>query len=247
MKRTWRVHLPDLPAEAGAVVDLPGEESHYVRRVLRLGPGEQLALFDGRGGEWAAEVIDSAGAVVRVVLTEEVVDPVEPLLEVEIFQGMCRADRMELVIQKATELGVMAIHALSAERADLPRPNARRIQRWHRIAVEACRQSGRRLVPRISPADELPPPPGSDVLAILLHPAAEARPIADLLDSAVRRAVWLAIGPESGFSREEIDRATSTGWRLAGLGPRILRTESAGLAAAAVVLSRWGDLGSRSG
>jgi 16S rRNA (uracil1498-N3)-methyltransferase len=247
MKRLWRVYYPASPAEPGAEIELPTDESHYVRRVLRLGAGGKLSLFDGRGGEWAAEIVDATAGGVRLVLTEEVDHAVEPAIRIEIFQGLCRADRMELVIQKATELGVAAVHPLSAERADLPGASARKLQRWSKIAVEACRQSGRRVVPEISVVEELPPPTGSGVLAILLQPSAGAAPLADLLSAAPCPEVWLAVGPESGFSRAEIDLATSAGWRPGGLGPRVLRTESAGLAAVAIVLSLWGDLGSRSG
>lgn len=247
MKRVWRAYCPDSPAEAGAEVELSSEESHYVRRVLRLGPGERLSLFDGRGGEWAGEIAENGDGGVRLVLAEKVDRPVEPEIKVEIYQGLCRADRMELVIQKATELGVAAVHPLRAERADVPRASAGRLRRWSKIAVEACRQCGRRVVPPIAAADELPAATQEGVLAILLEPAAEAEPLAKILSTSPRREVWLAVGPESGFSGEEIDFAVSRGWRLAGLGPRTLRTESAGLAAAAIVMNRWGDLGSLSG
>ncbi len=246
MKRPWRVYCPESPAAAGAEIELPPDESHYVRRVLRLGPGETLGLFDGRGGEWAAEIVGAAAGV-RLLLIEEVDHPVEPPIRVEIFQGLCRADRMELVIQKATELGVAAVHPLSAEQADVREVSAGRMQRWSKIAIEACRQSGRRVVPEISAVEELPAVPEGGVLAVLLQPSAGAAPLDDLLQADPCLAVWLAVGPESGFSGTEIERATAAGWRPATLGPRVLRTESAGLAAAAIVLCRWGDLGSRSG
>ena len=117
------------------------------------------------------------------------------------------------------------------------------LARWRRIAVEAAKQSGRRAVPAIEPCDELPP--GDEALAIVLHPGPTSVPLGRLLGGTAPREVRLAAGPESGFGAEEVKRWEAQGWRVAALGPRTLRAETAAVVAASVILNTWGDLGTR--
>jgi 16S rRNA (uracil1498-N3)-methyltransferase len=150
---------------------------------------------------------------------------------------------MEWAIQKATEVGVAAIHPLSGERAETPPPTPARLERWRRIALAACKQCGRRTVPRIEPFEALPAP-GPGVVALLLDTGPSPRPITERIEASGGGAVWLAVGPEGGFSAGETARSVENGWLASGLGPRTLRAETAGVVAAAIVLNLRGDLGS---
>jgi 16S rRNA (uracil1498-N3)-methyltransferase len=243
MSRLWRVWLPDLPGDAGRRVELPAEEAHHVRRVLRLTAGDPIALFDGRGREWSARLEESsADGRLTARFVSEMLDPVEPGLRVHLYQALCRQDRFEWVIQKGTEIGVTAIHPLAAERAEGRPPDAKRLSRWRRIAIEACKQSGRRLCPEILPVDRVPPP-GPAVAALALDPGSAELPLGRALLGGAPEELWLAVGPEGGFSDVERERMVEQGWRPVRLGPRILRTETAGLVACAIALHRLADLG----
>jgi len=242
MERQWRVHHPGLPAEENITIELSQDESHHVRRVLRLREGDGLRVFDGHGRERSGVIEGGGPSAVRVRLQAEVDRPVEAPVELVLFQGLCRADRMEWVIQKATELGVSAVHPFLSQRGDARPPTAGRLERWRRIAIEACKQSGRRRVPEIEPRDDLPDPTHGRT-AILLDAENGALPLGELLAGTGNPVVWIAVGPESGFEAAEIERWRQSGWQSGHLGPRTLRTETAGLVAATIVLHRWGDLG----
>jgi 16S rRNA (uracil1498-N3)-methyltransferase len=242
MERHWRVHHPVLPVEPDVTIELSPAESHHVHRVLRLRKGDGLSVFDGNGRERSGVVVGGGPGGITLRLQEEVERQVEAPVEIELFQALCRPDRMEWVIQKATEIGVGTVHPFPAERAEGRAPTPDRLERWRRIAIEACKQSGRRRVPAIEPGEDLPaPPPGRT--AILLDGGSRARPLGELLVGPGEAAVWIAVGPESGLAAHEVDRALELGWRAGHLGPRTLRTETAGLVAATIVLHRWGDLG----
>jgi 16S rRNA (uracil1498-N3)-methyltransferase len=243
LERNWRVHHPALPVEPDATIQLSPVESHHVHRVLRLRTGDGLWVFDGDGRERPGVIEGGGPAGVTVRLQEEIERRVEAPIEITLFQALCRPDRMEWVIQKATEIGVGAVHPFPSERAEGRAPTPGRLERWRRIAIEACKQSGRCRIPGIEPGDELPVPP-SGRTAVLLDGGEHALPLGELLTAVPRNAeVWIAVGPESGFSADEVDRAVQNGWQTGHLGPRILRTETAGLVAASIVLHRWGDLG----
>jgi len=238
--RRWRVYHPGLCGEPEALVRVSPEESHHLRRVLRLQPGEPLSLFDGRGSEWSAVIESLASDSTTVRLVAPLETRIEPTVSVTLFQALCRNDRMEWVIQKATELGIGAIHPWVSRRSEVRPPTASRVARWRKIAVEACKQSGRRKVPLIELCTDLP----DGVQGLMLHPGAGGRPLGDCVDGLDHAEPALAVGPEGGFCDEEIARWTGRGWALAHLGPRTLRTETAGIAALAILLHRLGDLGS---
>jgi 16S rRNA (uracil1498-N3)-methyltransferase len=150
---------------------------------------------------------------------------------------------MEWVIQKGTEVGLDAIRPFAARRSEVDAPSAERLRRYRRVALEAAKQSGRRLVPDVAePLPGLPLPP-SGVCALLLDGGPEARPIVERLARPRPGSVWLAVGPEGGFEPAEAAALAAGGWSLTGLGPRTLRTETAGVVAAALVLHAWGDFG----
>ena len=245
MARLWRVHHPGLPAKPGAAFDLGVEEARHVQRVLRLKTGEPLAVFDGEGTEWRAVVVTSDRERVAVRLDAPITRPVEPSLIVGLYQGLCRAERMEWVIEKATEVGVAAVYVWTSRRAKPHAITPHRLARWRRIAAEACKQCGRRQLPRLEVCEELPRELPAGTLGLVLDPGSTALPLAELCRRQPSpRQVWLAVGPESGLEAEEIDTRPGAGWIRAGLGPRILRADTAGVIAASIILHHWADLGS---
>lgn len=222
---------------------LPAEEGRRIRTVLRLEPGAELELFDGAGRAARARLTRVA-EVVDVEVLEVRDAPAAP--PIAIAQALPKGDKLELVIQKATELGAAAIVPFASERAvvklDAARAHAR-VERWRKIAVEAARQCGRADTPEVAELTDL-----EGVLArpgrrgLLYEGATEVR-LGAFLDAAGEEPVTLIIGPEGGFAEGEVARARAAGAAIVGLGSRILRTETVALAALAVALHRRGELG----
>jgi len=158
-----------------------------------------------------------------------------------LFQALARPEKIEWVLQKGTEVGVAEFRLVASERVEAPPPSLGRLDRYARIVMEACKQSGRRRLPPLS-LGALPTPP-EGVVAIVLSPDRGVDPLGTVLAGTKPEDVWLAVGPEGGFSPAELDTLIGAGWRPASLGPRVLRTETAGVVAAAIVLHTWGDLG----
>jgi 16S rRNA (uracil1498-N3)-methyltransferase len=243
MKTTNRLYVPD-PLRPGAELALNADRGRYVSRVLRLRAGDGLVLFDGSGGEYPATVSEVGRKRVTVSVGERREQNVESPLGLHLIQGVARGDRMDMVVQKATELGVRRITPVSTEfsvvRLDTGQAEKRR-QHWTKIAQSACEQCGRNVVPEIDA-----PQPLAGVLRaasstsarIVLRPGA-AKAVASLNDPGGR--VELLIGPEGGLSGAEYDEAEAAGFVPCSLGPRTLRTETAAIAALAVLQARWGD------
>ena len=244
--RTTRIFV-DLELTVGQTLILPAAPSAHILKVLRLRPGTTLTLFNGRGGEFAAELQGSSktGAEVKVSAHENVER--ESPLHLTLLQGVARGERMDFIVQKATELGVQRIVPLSCEFSVVRLEAAalrRRVEHWRAIAIAACEQSGRNRLPLIEPIGELAEA-GADHAATaglrsMLVPQApdSLAGLARGLQSAV-----LLIGPEGGLSGREQLLAQRSGFRACRLGPRILRTETAPLAALAVLQTLAGDLG----
>ncbi len=238
--RLRRAYLPDVPV-VGARARLDQEEAHHVARVLRLGRGDALAVFDGRGGEWEATLDAVSRDEVWVVVGEPRGGSVEAPLPVVLLQALTRPEKLEWVLQKGTELGVSAFRLVPTERAEAMVPTPARLERYRRIVLEAVKQSGRRVIPAVEVGSIAEPPAGC--AGLLLDPSPDAPPLAIVLAGRRPGAIAIAVGPEGGFTPEEAASLAGRGWRPAGLGPRILRTETAGAVAAAIVLHVWGDLG----
>lgn len=241
MARRWRAWHPE-GGSPGSDVRLGDEEAHHVLRVLRLRAGEPLAIFDGAGREWEGTIVQAQGGLVVVHLGEERTDTVEAPLPVTLVQGLSRPEHVEWALEKATEVGVHAIVLATCARSDGPPPSPARLQRWRRIVLEAAKQSGRRRLP------DLPDPrPLRDAISsiqgtrIALQPGGVS--FVQVLEGPRPAAVALAVGPEGGFEETEVEGLQAEGFTAVSLGPRVLRTETAGPVAAALVLHRWGDLG----
>ena len=239
----------DTELRAGATVELKGGAARHVNQVLRMGPGEPLILFNGHGGEFAGVILAGDRHNVQVELQEHRDDDRMPDLQVALLHGLCRSERMDNVIQKATELGVAEIQPMLTERSRVKldaKRGAKKQEHWRGVAVAACEQSGRNRLPLIHA-----PRPFKEIVAnlsnyddaLVLDPNA-TQGLGDALKKADRIA--LLTGPESGFSDAEISAAKDAGARAVHLGPRVLRTETAPLAALTLVQHRVGDLGKRS-
>jgi 16S rRNA (uracil1498-N3)-methyltransferase len=243
--RLTRVHVP-LPLSAGTVVSLPEAAAAHLVRVLRLGIGDACVLFNGDGHDYDARLVvaDKRGAEARVE-TARRVDNESPLRAV-LVQGIARGDRMDWVLQKATELGAAAFVPVASERSEVRLSGDRALRRhahWSSVVVAACEQSGRALVPDVAQpaalADAMAALPGEGC-RLFLDPDASA----DLATVAVERAAGcvLAVGPEGGWSPRDRELLCGAGFIAVRLGPRVLRTETAGLAALAALQLRHGDL-----
>jgi len=216
--------------------------SHHLSKVLRMAPGRELELFDGRGGSYRARILEQHKKQLRLCI--EAFDPREreSPLDLELGIGISRGDRMDWVVQKATELGVTRISPLFTERTEVKLRGerlAKKQARWQQLAISACAQCQRNRLPQISAPLAL-----DDWLArnqsqwrLVLHP----REAKSLPQQASVESVSLLIGPEGGLSDAEITSAQSYQFRPLALGPRVLRTETAPVAAISLVQYLWGD------
>jgi 16S rRNA (uracil1498-N3)-methyltransferase len=233
------------PLAAGAEVALPAAAASHTARVLRLRSGDALVVFDGRGADFRAEIAQVAGSDVRVRLLERIPARPESPLAITLVQAISRGERMDLTLQKATELGVRVIAPVASARS-VVRLDARqaeaKLRHWRAVVAAACEQCGRSRLPELRP-----PAPLSTHLAqaardggrLVLDPDA-AIELAALPGLAAQ--VELLIGPEGGLEDAELAAAKTAGYQSVRMGPRVLRTETAGIVALAVLQSRWGDL-----
>ncbi len=244
MSRTNRAWCADVAGE-GSLVTLDREQSHHVSAVLRLREGDALELFDGAGRAWDATIVAPDRAATRVRVGAELHRMVESPYRVTLYQSLCRPERLEWVVQKGTEVGVHRIGLVRANRSEVTALSPDRLERLRRIAHEAARQSGRTVVPEVALLDSPPERAGEGADAFVLDPRPDSPPLAELLSGPAGAAGVVWIGPEGGLEDEEISRLERGGWCRAGLGPRVLRTETAGVVACALILHVRGDLGSR--
>ena len=226
----------------GERVNLPEAVVHHAWHVLRLREGDPVVLFNGRGGEYPAKLTarSSAADVVGFDAVER-----ESAFDVTLVQAWVALDKIDWIIEKSVELGATRIVLAPARRSVVRLDSARlgkRVARLRDIAIAACCQSGRNRVPSVdafaSLADALGATLGSDARGVLLHPLAAEGLVAVAGGS---RRVAIAVGPEGGFDDEELALGERAGFRRAQLGPRVLRTETAGLAALATLQSVAGD------
>lgn len=246
---------------AGGDVALPSEIAHQISTVLRLRPGDPVVLFDGSGAEWTAELVSAGRDRASARLLEHQRPQREPGLHVTLCHALLRADKFEWVLQKGTELGVAAFRPLVTRRtvaagaapaatgnrpagemgrqpAEL-RASGAKLARWRRIVVEAAEQSGRCVVPEIAAPCPLPAALDDAPSSVLLWEEERVSPFGAALAGAAAAGggrVRLLVGPEGGFDPEEVQLALDAGAQTATLGPRVLRSETASLAALALAL-----------
>lgn len=244
------MRVPRVPFDAalaeGTAVDLPDEAAHHALRVLRLGDGAAVRLFNGDPGDWHGRLEVRGKRHARVAIERFEPRAVEPSLAITLVQGISRGQRMDYTLEKSVELGVGRIVPVVMERTQAaPRGEreAKKARHWSGVIAAAAAQSGRTRVPELAPQqgfrEWLAGTDAADHPHVLLDP--EATGGASRLGKPL--ALTLLAGPEGGFSPDERERAFATGCRGIRMGPRILRTETAAVAALAVLQALYGDLG----
>ena len=241
--RLTRVYV-DEPLAAGRSCVIGGSAANHIARVLRLREDDALTLFDGRGGEYGARVAAFRKDAVQVEVQEHREIERESALDLTLAQGISRGERMDWVMQKATELGVRRIVPVLTERSVVKlddRQSEKKLQHWRGIVVAACEQCGRNRVPEVTAPQSFygairDADPAS--ARLLLSPQASLR----ARDLPRPSHVVLLIGPEGGLADNEQEAAIKAGFKPVQLGPRILRTETAALAALAALQHDFGDL-----
>ena len=234
----------DLPLSPGAEIVLPEAAARHAVTVLRLQPGDTLSLFNGEGGEYSASLVAVNKRETRVRLVEFHAAERESPLAITLALGISAGERMDYSLQKATELGVAAIQPLATERSVVKLAGERadkRLQHWQHVVIAACEQCGRNRVPAVAPVQKF-----YAYLAavdrkqrlLLLSPDAST----PLKRAAPSTDVVLLIGAEGGLAAAEYEAAVASRFEPVSLGPRILRTETAPVAALAVLQALWGDI-----
>lgn len=242
--RLTRVFV-DAPLAAGARVVLPENAGAHLVRVLRLREGEACVLFNGDGRDYDARLLAANKRGVEAeVLDARAIDNESPL-RIVLLQGIARGEKMDLILQKATELGVAAFVPVFADRTEVRLDGERldkRMAHWRSVVTSACEQSGRARIPELAPARGLAEAAAglaADALKLTLDPQGEHR--FDTL-ATTQTDIVVAIGPEGGWSEKDRIALRENGFAGLRLGPRVLRTETAGLAAIAALQARFGDL-----
>jgi 16S rRNA (uracil1498-N3)-methyltransferase len=254
--RLTRVYV-DAPVAAGKRVVVAGSAANHIARVLRLRSGDALTVFDGSGGEFGARIEEFRKEAVVVAVEEHRPLDRESPLPLTLVQGISRGERMDWIIQKATELGASRIAPVFTKRSVVrldERQAERKLQHWRAIAVAACEQCGRNRIPDLAaPVDFFDmlagDPAGRPDSAgridsagstrLLLSPTGDLR-IDDLQD--VGKGITVLIGPEGGLDDVEQEAAVTAGFKAVRLGPRVLRTETAAIAALTIIQRYFGDL-----
>ncbi len=245
-----RFVIDEVRPEQGRV-SITGQEARHISRVLRIRSGDKIVLMDRKGGRFLARVEAAGSGEVTVSILENLQPPLSPRAEIIIGQALLRSGPMDFVIQKSTELGVSQIFPFQSGRT-VVRPDesgkANRSRHWAEIAKASSKQSDCEKPPLIHPVlafgDLVDRLKGGDLLKVILWEGEEARDLKGLIrDREQGRGVVGLIGPEGGFSREEIEKAASAGFLPVSMGRRILRAETAAVAFAAIVQYELGDLG----
>jgi 16S rRNA (uracil1498-N3)-methyltransferase len=232
--------------DEGSVVDLPPETASHVAKVLRARSGDELVLFNGDGRELAGEIESVRGSRVRVALVRAASADRESPLAVTLLQCVPRGDRMDFIVQKATELGVRRIVPVlshrSVVRLDVAQAKSK-AQHWRAVAVGACEQSGRNRLPTIDAPRQLIDYLGTSPPTATTRLVLEPEPVPQDAAWSADVALEIGIGPEGGFTPGELEAFRVARFHRVCLGPRILRAETAAIAALAWLQTRYGDMG----
>lgn len=240
--RVPRFYCPDVELTS-ELMTLPSQVHRHAIQVLRLKVGDELCLFDGKGSEYTAKLEQVTKRESAARIHEQRQTETESPLKTTLLQGISRGERMDYTIQKAVELGINHIVPVITERckSSLTRERAeKKLLHWQGVIVSACEQSGRSVLPSLTPITKLDtvlanPIPGH---SIILDPKSDNK----ISSLSVTETVNLLIGPEGGLTDEEIEAAMQSGFQAVQFGPRILRTETAAVAGLSVIQTLWGDI-----
>jgi 16S rRNA (uracil1498-N3)-methyltransferase len=228
------------------IVKIRGSDIWHITKVLRFGEGDRIYVFDGTGNEYYVLIAEKTPKEITGVILERKFKEVESPLKITLGQALPKVTKMDLVVQKTTELGVHGIVPLKTERVELDvRGVEYRRERWQRIAVESARQSGRVVIPEIEPVISLEAFLSKDHTGFKLLLWEEEREVK--LREVLKQQrdvsdVVILVGPEGGFSFDEVKKAKEKDFHIVSLGPRILRTESVAIVVLGILQYEWGDL-----
>jgi 16S rRNA (uracil1498-N3)-methyltransferase len=243
-----RFYLPQPRIEKG-MLKIEGDEVRHIRKVLRLKRGDEIVVFNGSGKEYGGTIVEEGPSSVVIMIQNIFSSKTESQLEITLAQSLLKGDKMDYLIQKATELGVKEIIPFFSSRSVPLLEKSRRLKRyhrWERIAVEASKQCGRGVVLKIEPLQdysEILRTASPDSLRLILWEKEGVRLKEALERSKEKTKIFFIIGPEGGLSEEEVDQAKRNGFTPVTLGRRILRSETASLCLVSILQYEWGDMG----
>lgn len=242
--RIPRVYSPQTMA-IGDRIELEAGAARHLTSALRMNSGQLVTLFNGTGGEYTAELVEAKKGKATVTINSFNQVDRESSLSIHLAIGISRGERMDWIVQKATELGVSEITPLFTERCEVKLSGDRldkKVGHWQQVAISACEQSQRNRIPSVNTPIKLEQwqQDCEASLKLVLHHRTE-KSLGDML--APSAEIALLIGPEGGLSEREIEQAISLDFSSLALGPRVLRTETAPLAAISILQSLWGDMG----
>ena len=229
-------------------ITLDADSSKYLSRVMRYKAGDTIELFNGDGNNYKARIIDIASKAVQVQIESVGKNNSESPVSLTLVQSLAKGTKLELIIQKATELGVTRITPVITEHSVLrinPEKSDRKLSHWTKIARSACAQCNRSVVPVIDPVTDITRwfADHTQEQSVLIHPAAN-NTFGNLFnDPGPNLSLNILVGPEGGFSSKELETAKNADVAIVSCGPRVLRTETAGLTAIAIIQSQIGDMG----
>ena len=231
------------------MLKIEGDEVRHIRKVLRLKRGDEIVVFNGSGKEYGGTIVEEGPSSVVIMIQNIFSSKTESQLEITLAQSLLKGDKMDYLIQKATELGVKEIIPFFSSRSVPLLEKSRRLKRyhrWERIAVEASKQCGRGVVLKIEPLQdysEILRTASPDSLRLILWEREGVRLKEALERSKEKTKIFFIIGPEGGLREEEVDQAKRNGFTPVTLGRRILRSETASLCLVSILQYEWGDMG----
>lgn len=243
-----RFYVPQPQIEKG-MLKVEGDEVRHIRKVLRLKAGDEIVVFNGLAKEYEGKIVEEGPSSVVIMIQNILSSKKESSLEITLAQSLLKGEKMDYLIQKATELGVKGILPFFSSRSVPLLEKSRRLRRYHRwgkIAIEASKQCGRGVIPKIEPLQdyyEMLQNISQDFLRLILWEKEGARLKEVLEGSKEERKIFFIIGPEGGFSQEEVGLAKENGFIPVTLGKRILRSETASLCLLSILQYEWGDIG----
>ena len=232
-------------------INITGEDYNHIKKVLRLKCGEIVTLSDGIGNEYVAEIEEFGEGFVHTKVIESYKNTTEPPVKVTLYQGLPKSDKMDFIIQKSVELGISRIVPVLTERTvvrlDSEKDALKKSERWNRISQEASKQCNRGIIPKIEipiSFKEAIKQTKDNVLALIPYEKESANSLKQILKRGGNiTEISVFIGPEGGFTEQEIEEAVNMGLNSVTLGPRILRTETAGITVLSILMYELGDVG----
>jgi 16S rRNA (uracil1498-N3)-methyltransferase len=243
-----RFYVPQPKVQDG-MLRVEGDEAKHIRKVLRLKPGDEIVVFNGAGKEYEGPIIEEGSSSVVIRVRSIASSQSDSPLEIALAQSLLKGEKMDYLIQKATELGVKQIIPFFSSRTIPLLEESRRLKRYHRwkkIALEASKQCGRGLIPQIEPLQsffEMIQEAGQDRLRFILWEK-EGMRLKEVLKKRIEKSkIFFVVGPEGGFTQEEVDRARREGFIPVHLGRRTLRSETSSLCFLSILQYEYGDIG----